>query len=1060
MPSPLGDLIPTIAFTVVKVETFAKSDGTNNSRLIIVDGPTFADRANGLLKNLHGSQQISNVAAEHATLADASKQDVNKLLGRAGARGAAARAKGSANCNAAAQKRGRKTTFPEGEENLYFQRNDKGDVKPPENLSVCGALASTLVDVKYGSSSGHSVLQESVTTMEHDIPKVSTHGLDFLKDVEYTGLKSGDAHECSSMEDGCEWEVGSTVFDGSDQEEEKAWDGEINIEMDMSVPDSSGKKARKRFLRRANAKDKEFAELVHKAHLLCMISRGRLVDVACDDPVLQASLLSIVPDHIHFQDRQQVTISELGRFVKWFQSTFQVLSDKSSTSSAREDLVPLLLDALQKQAGTSEEVAALSVSLLRALGVTARYVTVLDVISLKPDSSSLEASADWDAFKFDNGSFLQEALSTKIASSLGQAFSPCAPQTLAMAVTNTSACPTIGSTNFSRRQSLEGRGQQMTGEMKINRKQMVEDSGSKSQKRRKKIEFERTNDLQVSTKDHRSDGGSNIATDKSDLLGLEKKKKGDLEFELQLAMAMAATAGTAGESEGKVAQKFITKNDLSSSLEAKSPSNLEKGKSLHENTARLVASGSAVWSRKLGPLLNWAEVFCVEKDSGKWVHVDAGRGLLDGAELVEEAARSCRVPLRYVLAFAGNGAKDVTRRYVTLWSAVAPLRISNDWWNVTLAPLKELEAAGTSLDLKEEGGTGFLEKTVGASFSSSKVWTSSRQIKANDRSSLEDMELDIRAHTEPLPKSQQAYKNHHLYALERWLTKYQGLHPKGPILGYCAGHPVFPRACVQGLHTAERWLREGLKVRPHEVPAKIVKNPRSISHKNVDDFSSGIGECVNEAPTTALFGKWQTEPWHPPPAVDGIVPKNERGNVELWSEKCLPPGTVHISLPRILSIAKKLEIDFAPALVGFEIRSRRSVPVFEGIVVCQEYETVLLEAYAEEEHRRNIEAKKRKESLAVAKWFQLLKSIATRQRLEATYKLFQNDSQRIPANSSVLPQTLSLSESNVANHLNTNYKNHTAHEHFFPEQNESYDEQSGICTKVCACGFTLKVEEM
>ncbi|MCO5614090.1 hypothetical protein L7F22_068371 [Adiantum nelumboides] len=240
----------------------------------------------------------------------------------------------------------------------------------------------------------------------------------------------------------------------------------------------------------------------------------------------------------------------------------------------------------------------------------------------------------------------------------------------------------------------------------------------------------------------------------------------------------------------------------------------------------------------------------------------------------------------------------------------------------------------------------------------------------------------------------------------------------------------------------------------------MVKNPRSISHKNVDDSSSGIGECVNEDPTTALFGKWQTEPWHPPPADDGIVPKNERGNVELWSEKCLPPGTVHISLPRMLSVAKKLEIDFAPALVGFEIRSRRSVPVFEGIVVCQEYETALLEAYAEEEHRRNIEAEKRKESLTVAKWFQLLKSITTRQRLQATYQFSENDTQRILANNSVLPQTLSLSESNVANHPNTNHKNHTAHEHFFPEQNESYDEQSGIRTKVCACGFTLKVEEM
>ena len=67
--------------------------------------------------------------------------------------------------------------------------------------------------------------------------------------------------------------------------------------------------------------------------------------------------------------------------------------------------------------------------------------------------------------------------------------------------------------------------------------------------------------------------------------------------------------------------------------------------------------------------------------------------------------------------------------------------------------------------------------------------------------------------------------------------------------------------------------------------------------------------------------------------------------MELWSEKCLPSGTVHINLPRIVPLAKKLEIDFAPAMVGYEIRNRKTVPVFEGIVVCKEYESLLLEVY-------------------------------------------------------------------------------------------------------------------
>lgn len=42
--------------------------------------------------------------------------------------------------------------------------------------------------------------------------------------------------------------------------------------------------------------------------------------------------------------------------------------------------------------------------------------------------------------------------------------------------------------------------------------------------------------------------------------------------------------------------------------------------------------------------------------------MDATRGIVDGADQVEGAAAACRSPLRYVVAFAGLGAKDITRR--------------------------------------------------------------------------------------------------------------------------------------------------------------------------------------------------------------------------------------------------------------------------------------------------------------------------------------------------------------------------------------------------------------
>ena len=63
----------------------------------------------------------------------------------------------------------------------------------------------------------------------------------------------------------------------------------------------------------------------------------------------------------------------------------------------------------------------------------------------------------------------------------------------------------------------------------------------------------------------------------------------------------------------------------------------------------------------------------------------------------------------------------------------------------------------------------------------------------------------------------------------------------------------------------------------------------------------------------------------------------------MWSEKCLPPGTVHLRLPRLFQVAKRLGIDYAPAMVGFDYRSGRCLPVFDGIVVCTEFKDAILE---------------------------------------------------------------------------------------------------------------------
>jgi xeroderma pigmentosum group C-complementing protein len=94
---------------------------------------------------------------------------------------------------------------------------------------------------------------------------------------------------------------------------------------------------------------------------------------------------------------------------------------------------------------------------------------------------------------------------------------------------------------------------------------------------------------------------------------------------------------------------------------------------------------------------------------------------------------------------------------------------------------------------------------------------------------------------------------------------------------------------------------------------------------------------VTESGHTELFGMWQTQPWAPPAARDGIVPKNERGNVEVPPfAKELPAGTTHLDMLHVFAACKRLGVDYAAALVGFEPGRGGMLPKIQGVVVCSE----------------------------------------------------------------------------------------------------------------------------
>ncbi|CAK9205729.1 unnamed protein product [Sphagnum troendelagicum] len=989
------------------------------------------------LRNLHGKSNVTINSNQDATpaagssLANASQHTVNQLLSRVGERQEAVRKR-------------KASVAPKQKGSRQIHRNTTEDCKDDlfQQHPFCSKGSVAGADIPTEAAAQVAATQE---LEQHQQPTGS-----ITPEIEIKGA------EHPLEEDEFDWEDGDNgmregIVDENKSSASKGWNGEVIFDSESTPANDPEKQRSKSSIRRATANDKIFSAQVHKAHLLCLLARGRLISSSCDDQLLQGSLISVLPSRLLAPiDTEKVLLTQLEHLVSWFRSNFRLLTPGEGSSRVEgisvDCLEKRLSQVLQDQAGSAEELSALSVALFRSLGFTTRYVMVLDVSSLKPDAESLEASVDYEpnlSFQDINvGVGSQIDLETNKVATLSQILAHWRPH------------------NSSNATRLDGMG----------------------------------SEKQVSLSNNVTDGGASLGS--NDAVAGEpseqtpSKRRGDAEFELELARALAATAAAVAAVEGGNEPIEVSENGTRKDISARSLEQEPRSKSVL--TEGRGGGNAAIWSRKMGPLLHWAEVYCGEGDTGRWVHVDAARGVVDGAEKVEGAAAACRLPLRYVVAFAGSGAKDITRRYVTHWSTIAPLRVDAAWWDATLRPLKHLEAAATAGPSTPQVAEGLGVEGLKGSMDGTCLDFPRGKGLSDHRSSLEDMEMDTKTYMEPLPTNQQAYKTHHLYVLERWLNKYETLHPKGPVLGFCAGLPVYPRTCVQTLHTPDRWLREGRKVKQGETPVKIVKS-RATPKEGTTEVELDLDEGSTPRSMTALFGRWQTEAWQPARAVGGIVPRNERGQVDVWSEKCIPPGTVHLRFPRLVPVAQRLKIDFAPAMVGFEIRRGKSVPVYEGIVVCEEFKEKLMEAYLQAEMQRDAELLRKRVDQAMARWRQLLHSVATRQHLRATYEAapietaFQKPHEhsrekiekdmQISAGPSYRNGRELVEGSAVQNceeavntwRLGSNSKEAVdlqnsatdpQHVHEFPEENQSYDEDRGMRTKWCICGFSIEVEEM
>ncbi|XP_048584375.1 DNA repair protein complementing XP-C cells isoform X2 [Nematostella vectensis] len=305
----------------------------------------------------------------------------------------------------------------------------------------------------------------------------------------------------------------------------------------------------------------------------------------------------------------------------------------------------------------------------------------------------------------------------------------------------------------------------------------------------------------------------------------------------------------------------------------------------------------------------------------------------------------------------------------------------------------------------------------------------------------------------PLPQSIGEFKNHPLYVLRRHLLKFEAIYPESAATqGFIRGEAVYSRDCVHLLHTREKWMNEALVVKQGETPYKIVKG-RAKRNKPVLD---------GKEPTIELFGRWQTEDYKPPPAVDGKVPRNEYGNVELFKPTMLPPGTRHIKIPGIVKMARKLGIDAAQAVIGFDFHCGFSHPIIDGVVVCEEHVDTLMDAWRQEQEEQKRKKEEKREKRVLGYWKLLVRSLLIRERLKRKYEvqesrassecgeLLEADEKAVDTTSVAWPLNMQEGKTSVDT---------DGHCHVFPKRRNKKDKVTGEWTKSCACGLTLPLDK-
>ncbi|KAL4742337.1 Rad4 transglutaminase-like domain-containing protein [Aspergillus similis] len=349
-------------------------------------------------------------------------------------------------------------------------------------------------------------------------------------------------------------------------------------------------------------------------------------------------------------------------------------------------------------------------------------------------------------------------------------------------------------------------------------------------------------------------------------------------------------------------------------------------------------------------------------------------------------AEKAKQVICYVIAFsADKTAKDVTTRYLrrrTWPGKTKGFRLGKkgpdddplDWFRVLLRNYERPYKDRTAVDDIEDA----------------KDLVPNRPTKSKSTNETVDTLQSLRTSSE--------------FVLERFLRREEALRPGAqPVRTFTPGgkkknangsgtvtptespkaENVYRRSDVVKCQTAESWHKEGREPLPSAKPLKRVpiRAVTLLRKREVDEEARRTGQ----KPLQGLYSFEQTQEIIPPPIVDGIIPKNDYGNIDCFVPRMVPEGAVHIPFSGTARICKKLGIDYAEAVTGFEFGSQMAVPVIEGVVVAVENKDLVEDAWrADNEEKRRKEARKA-ETKILATWRKFLFGLRIAQRVQEEY---------------------------------------------------------------------------